>query len=103
FGKPQARHNRHVLDLEFVAIVRALAVVEIEDVRQALLLVILWANVFFLVGAVGARAFASVVTPANEIVVIGFFADAREIRGKRSALHLVALTDGVAGEAAAHF
>ena len=103
FGEAEARHYRHVLDLEFMAVVRALAVIEIEDERHPFLFVVLGADVFFLVRTIGARAFASIVDPANQIIIIRFFADACEICRKRAALDLIAFADGMAGEAAARF
>src|SRR5215472_15716518 len=103
FGEAEARHHGHVLDLEFVTVIRALAVVEIANVGKALLLVILRADVFFLDRAVRTRALAGVVDPAHEVIVIGLFADAREVRRESAALHLVAFADGVAREATARF
>src|SRR5215472_18304290 len=86
-----------------MAVVRALAVVEIEDERQPFLFIVLGADVFFLVRTIRAGAFASIVDPANQIVVIGLLANAREIGGKRATLHLIAFADGMAGEAATRF
>ena len=103
FRKAQAGHHGHVLNLEFVAVVGALAVVEIKDVRESLLLVILGADVFFLYRAVGPRALARIVHPANEVIVIRLFADAREVGRERAALQLVAFTDRVARQATARF
>src|SRR2546425_12241819 len=54
-GKAKARHHRPVLDLELMAVVRALAVVEVENDRQSLLLVILVSTILLLVVAIGAR------------------------------------------------
>ena len=70
-------------------------------IGKALLGVILGANVFLFVGAVGAGALAGVVNPADEVIVIGFLADAGQIRGERAALHLIAFADRVAGQASA--
>ena len=101
--QPQARHHRHVLYLQFVAVVGALAVVEVELVGKALLRVILGTDIFLFVRAVGASSLAGVVNPADEVIVIRFFADAGQVRGERAALHLIALADGVAGHASAGF
>src|SRR5260370_41630692 len=94
----QAGHDGHVVDVQLVPVVGALAVVEIENIRQALFLVILGADILLLVRAVRARTLASVVDPADEVGVFIFFADAGEIGGEGSALHLAAFTDGMAGE-----
>ena len=99
--QPQARHHRHVLHLQFVAVVGALAVIEIELIGKSLLGVILGTNIFFLVRAIRPRALARVVNPADEVVVVRLFADAREVRGEMPPCSLVAFADGMAGEAAA--
>src|SRR6266850_1225048 len=72
-----------------MAIVGAFAVVQIENIRQTFFLVIVGPDVFLFKGTIGARAFASVVHPANEVIVIVLFADASEIGGEGAALHLV--------------
>src|SRR5260370_36805244 len=102
-GEAQAGHHGHVLNLQLVAVVRTLAVMEIELEREALLFVIFWTDVLLFVGTIGAGAFACVVDPTQEVVVAVFFTDAREICSKGSALDLIALADGMAGEAAARF
>ncbi len=86
-----------------MAVVGAFAVVQIEDIRQTLFLVIVGADVFLFVGAVGASALAGVVHPAHEVVVIVLFADAGEICRESAALHLVAFTDGMTGETPTRF
>ena len=48
YAQAQARHHRHVLHLQLVAVVGASAVLEIEDVRQTFFRVVLGADVFFL-------------------------------------------------------
>src|SRR6267154_5506145 len=103
WGETQTGHDRHVLDFEFVAVVRTLAVIEVELKREALLFGILGTDVLFFVRARGARAFARVVDPTHEVVVAVFFTDASEICSKSSALDLIAFADGMAGEAAARF
>jgi len=45
--KPEAGHHGHVLHLQSVTVVRAPAVLQVEDVGQALLLVILGPMSFF--------------------------------------------------------
>src|SRR5438445_2234288 len=99
----QARHHGHVLDLELVAVIGAAAVLEVENVGQALLLVIFGADVFLFEGAIRTRALARVVDPTNQVIVIGLLADATEIGRECSALQLIAFADGVAGETAARF
>src|SRR5207302_11077796 len=54
-------------------------------------------------GAIRTRAFAGVVNPTNQVIVIGLLADATEIGRECSALQLIAFADGVAGETAARF
>ncbi len=102
-GKPEAGHHGHVLYLQFVAVVRAPAVVQVKDVGQALLFVILGADVLLFIRAVRTCALTRVVDPAHEVVVAVLLTHTREIGGKSSALQLVAFADGVAGEAAARF
>src|SRR6266571_2397849 len=101
--KPKAGHYGHILDLEFVAVVRAAAVIEVKNKGQALLFVVLGTDVLLFVGAIGTSALAGVVDPAHEVVVVILLTDASEIGRKGSALQLVAFADGVAGEAAARF
>src|SRR5581483_2021904 len=61
------------------------------------------ANVLLFVWAIRTSAFASVVDPAHEVVVVGLLADAGQVRRKGAALHVAAFSDGVAGETAAGF
>ena len=56
---------------------------QIEKRKEALLRVILGANILFLVRTIRPRALPRVVNPANEVVVVGLFAFARQIGGKR--------------------
>ncbi len=100
-GKAQAGHDGGLLDEKFVAVVGAARVIEIEDVREIVFRVIFRAEILFLVGAVGARALARIVDPADQIIVIFFFADAAEVRCERTADGVRAFADSVAGEAAA--
>ena len=86
-----------------MAIVGTFAVVQIENIRQTLLLVIVRADILALEGTVRTGALAGIVDPADQIVVTVFLADAREIGRERSALHLAAFADGVTREAAARF
>ncbi len=64
-AQAQARHHRHVLDLQFVPIVGQCAVLEIKDVRQTFFRIVLGADVFFLQRAVRARTLPRVVDPAD--------------------------------------
>ena len=100
-GEAQAGHDGGLLNEQFVAVVGAARVIEIENVREIVFGVIFRAEIFFLVGAVGARALAGIVDPADEIIVIFFFADAAQVCGERAADGVGAFADGVAGEAAA--
>src|SRR2546427_2166059 len=102
-SEAQAGHYGHVLDLELMAVVRTLAVLQVENKGQALLFVIFGADVLFFVRTIGAGAFARVVDPTHEVVVIVLFTDAREIGSKSSTPHPVAFADGKTSEAAARF
>src|ERR1700739_402097 len=86
-----------------MAVVGTAGMLEIEDERHAVLGVVFGAAVPLFEGAIRARAFSWVVHPANEVIVIVFFADAAEIRGKRAAHDVRAFTNGMAAEAAARF
>ena len=77
--------------------------IKIELVGKSLFRVILGANILFLIRTIRARTLACVVNPAHEIVVVGFFADAGQVRGESPALYLVAFADRMAGQAAAGF
>ena len=92
----EAGHHRHILHLELVAVVRTLTVFEVKNVWQALLGVILRANVFLLVRAVRTRALARIVNPAYQVIVVGLLTDAREVRCERAALHLIAFANRMA-------
>ena len=48
YAQPEARHHRHVLYLEFVAVVGTLTVLQIEHVGQTFFGVILGTNIFLL-------------------------------------------------------
>ena len=100
-AEAQAGHHGHVLDLQFMPVVRALAVAQIENIGKLLLRVVFGADVFLLVRAIGTRTLARVMNPADEVIVVGLLAYAREVRGKSSALLVVAFADGVARETAA--
>ncbi len=63
--------------------------------------VVLGADVLLLQRTIRTRALAGVMHPAHQVVVVGFLADAGQVRGEGSALHLVALADRVASHAAA--
>ncbi len=99
----QAGHDGHVLDFEFVAVIRALAVLQVKNVGQALLFVIFRTDVFLFERAVRTSAFARIVDPTHEVVVVILLTDTSEIRGKGAALDLIAFANGMAGEAAARF
>src|SRR5206468_780307 len=88
---------------EFVAVVRALGMFQVEDERQIVALIIFRGQVLFLERAVGQSALAGIVNPTDQVVVVGFLAYTAQIRGERSALLLAALSHGMAGHAAAGF
>ncbi len=96
-AQAEAGHDRHVLHLQLVAVIGALAVLQIEDEGQALLGVVLWTDIFLFVRAVGPGALAGVVNPADKVIVVGLLAFASEIGGKGAAHHLAALANRVAG------
>ena len=77
--------------------------VQVKHEGQALLFVIFGTDVFFLIRAIGTSAFAGVVDPANQVIVIVLFADASEICGETGTLHLVALANGVTSKTSARF
>ena len=74
--------------------------IEIELVRKSLLCVVLGADIFLLVWAIRTRAFARVMNPAREVVVIGLLTDASEIGGECAAFQLV-MFHGMAGHTTA--
>src|SRR5260370_17335433 len=75
----QAGHHGHVLDLEFMAVVRTLAMIKIELEREALLFIIFGTDVLFFVGTIGAGSFARVLYSTNKIVVAGSFSDTSDV------------------------
>ena len=75
--------------------------VQVKNVGQALLFVVLGTDVLLLIGAIRTSAFASIVNPAHEVVVVVLLTDASEICGESAALKLVAFADGVTRETAA--
>ena len=103
WAQAQAGHYRHVLHLQFVSIIRTLAVREIPLEGKAFLGVILRPDIFLLVRAIGTRALAGIVNPAHKVVVVRLLSDARQVRGEGSALQFIALAHRVAGEASARF
>ncbi len=100
-AEPQAWHHGHILHLQFVPVVRAFAVLQVEDIGQPLLRIIFGANVFLFVRTIRTGALARVMHPAHEIVVVGFLTDPGKIGGECSALHLVAFANRMAGQTAA--
>ena len=84
-----------------MAIVRALAVLQVEHVGQTFFGVVFGANVLFLVWTIGAGPLTGVVYPSYEVIVISFFAYPGQIGGEGAALHVAAFTDRVATQAAA--
>jgi len=100
-GEAQAGHDRGLLNEKLVAIVGAARVVEIENVGKIVFRVIFRAEIFFLVGTVGTRALARIVHPADEVIVIFFFADAAEVRGECATDGACTFADSVTGETAA--
>src|SRR5207244_11910494 len=100
-AQTQAGHYRHVLNLQFMAIVRALTVLQIELIGKPLLRVILRANIFLLIWTIRACALARIMNPAYKIIVIRLLANTSEIRSECAALHLSAFSDRVAVQTAA--
>ena len=86
-----------------MTVVGAFAVLQIENVGQTLFLVILRADVLFLVRAVRTRALAGVVHPADQIVVTVLLAYAGKICREVCALHLIPFADRMTSETTARF
>src|SRR5690242_12083773 len=82
-----------------MAVVGTLAVNQIEFKRQPLLRVILRPNILLLIRTIRTRPLARIVDPAHQVIEIRFLTHARQVRGKCSALRLVAFTDRVASQA----
>src|SRR6266849_10343257 len=74
---------------------------QVENERQTLLLVIFRTDVLLLIQTIRTRAFASVVDPAHQIIVVGLLSFAGKVGGKLSALHLLTLADGMTSKTAA--
>src|SRR5687767_5271219 len=101
FSEPQAGHRGHLLHLQFVAVVRALGVLQVEHERQVVALVIFLGEVLFLKRAVGRSTLARIVDPADQVIVVRLLALAAQVSSESSALLLSALTHRVACHAAA--
>src|SRR6266481_5861532 len=86
-----------------MAVVRTLAMLQVEDKGQTLLGIVFRTDILFLEWTIRARALARVVDPPHEVIVVCFLANARQVRGESPTLHLIAFTDGVAAQASAHF
>ena len=84
-----------------MAVVRALAVLQIKLVGKTFLGVILRTDVFFLIRTIRPGALARVMNPADKIIVVRLFSHPRQIRRERSALLLIAFTHGMARQAPA--
>ena len=87
-AQPQAGHDGGLLHDQFVAVVGAARMIEIEDERQVVLGVIFRAEIALLERAVGARALARVVHPADQVIVVVLFADAAQIGREGAADHV---------------
>src|ERR1035437_7697265 len=97
----QARHGSHLLHLQFVAVVGALAVLQVEDVGKALALVVFGGEVLLLESAIGRRALPWIVHPAHQVIVVGLLAFAAQVGAEGAALFGRAFAHGVAGHATA--
>src|SRR5947208_5322669 len=84
----QAGHYRHIMNLQFMAFIRSLAVLQTDLIVKPLLPVMLRANIFLLIWTIRACALARVMDPADKIIVIRLFANTSEIRSERATLHL---------------
>src|SRR3989475_1414498 len=67
-SEAQAGHYGHVLDLELMAVVPILAVLQVENKGQALLFVIFGADVLLFVRTIGAGCVGGVCGPTHEVV-----------------------------------
>src|SRR5580692_11629631 len=86
-----------------MAVIGTLGVFEVEHVGQALFGIVFRADVLFLGRTIGTRALARIVYPTHQVIVVCFFALARQVGGECPALHLIAFADGVAAQTAARF
>src|SRR3989441_11708305 len=64
-SEAQAGHYSHVLDLELMAVVRTLAVLQVENKWQPLLLLIFGTDVLFFVRTLGAAAVSAGFRPTE--------------------------------------
>ena len=100
-GEAQVGHRRHLLDCELLAVVRALRVVDVEDVGQVVLLVVVRRQVALLNRTIRRRALARVVYPAHQVVVVHLLAHAAQVRSEPSPHRVRAFADRVTAHAAA--
>ena len=100
-AQAQAGHDGGLLHDELMAIIGAAGMCKIKDERHAVFGIVFGAKIALLERTVGARAFARVVHPAHQVIVIVLFAHAAEVRGERAAHDVGAFADGMAAEAAA--
>src|SRR5439155_16859176 len=78
-GEAQTGHGGHLLDLQLVAIVGTLTVLQIEHEGQVVFLVVFFGEVLLLEGAVRQRALARIVDPADQVFVVGLLALAAQV------------------------
>src|SRR2546423_1940629 len=75
----------------------------IEQIRQSVLRIILRRQIAMLFWTVRGPAFARVVDPAHDVIVIGLLTDLRKVRGECAAKSLVFFADRMASHTATRF
>src|SRR5215475_1216392 len=88
----QVGHDGHLLDLKLMAVIRALCMIEIKNIRKTLLRIVLRTNILFLVEAKRPCSLSRIVDPANQIFVIVLFSNSSQIRGETPAQQAGAFT-----------
>src|SRR5437660_9516655 len=75
----------------------------IEEIRQAVFRIIFGRQIAMLFWTIRRPAFARVVDPAHDVIVVGLLADLRKIRGEGAAEPLVFFADRMASKTATRF
>src|SRR5437764_15080399 len=75
----------------------------IEQIRQSVLRIILRRQIAMLFWTVRGPAFARVVDPAHDVIVVGLLADLRKVRGECASKPLVFFADRMASHTATRF
>src|SRR5690242_19515313 len=86
-----------------MTVVRALRVLQVEDIGQVVPLVIGLGEILLFERTIRRRALSRVVHPADEVIVIGLFTFTAQVRRECPALLLPAFAHRVARHTAARF